>query len=154
MSCAAIMTRNPPTIRDSETVAAAADMLIAQRATNLPVIDAEGKYVGMFGMADLLSLLVPRMALAGDLAPNLRFLSDETAALRRKFDDVKARRVGDAANRQAVTLYPDTPASEAIRCFGRAPAALPIVARDTGKLAGVVTYWDAIAAATGAVPAR
>ena len=41
----------------------------------------------MFGIYDLLGLLVPRVALAGDLLPNLRFIGDDPEALRTKFAD-------------------------------------------------------------------
>ena len=153
MTCAAIMTAKPTTIRDSESVAKAADALIAHHYINLPVVDADGRFVGMFGIYELLSLLVPRVALAGDLLPNLRFVSDDPDALRRKFADVKSKTVGDWCDRQAVTLHPDTPMIEAIRLFCRRHNTLAVVERDTTKLAGIVSYWDAIRALTAAVTA-
>jgi CBS domain-containing protein len=148
MSCAAIMTANPPVVLDSDSVADAAAKLVTHRASVLPVVDADGKYVGMFGIRDLLSLLVPRSALAGDLVPNLRFLGDDPEALRRKFQAAKTRTAGDTADRRAATLHPDMPEIEALRAFSREQATLAVVARDTGKLVGVVCGWDAIRALT------
>jgi CBS domain-containing protein len=146
MNCAAIMTSNPPAIPDSASVADAAAELVAQHATSLPVVDAEGRYVGMFGIRDLLGLLVPRGALAGDLVPNLRFLGDDADALRRKFQAAGALTAGAMADRRAATLHPDTPEIDALRAFARDQSTLAVIARDTGKLVGVVGCRDAIQA--------
>jgi CBS-domain-containing membrane protein len=151
MNCAAIMTANPPTILESDSVADAAGKLIAERAAALPVVDAEGRYVGMFGIRDLLGLLVPRGALAGDLVPNLRFLGDDADALRHKFRAASTITAGAMADRRVATLHPEMPEIEALRAFAHEQSTLAVVARDTGKLVGVVCSWDAIRALTGAV---
>lgn len=148
MSCADIMTANPLTLKQSDSVADAAAALIARHYINMPVVDAEGVFLGMFGIYDLLGLLVPRVALAGDLLPNLRFVDDDPATLRAKFAEVRERRVGEWCDREAVTLHPDTPEIEAIRLFCRRHTTLAVVERDTRKLSGIVSYWDAINAIT------
>ena len=56
MTCAAIMTPNPHSVRADHTVGRAADELIAHRYINLPVVDEAGRLVGLFGMHDLLAL--------------------------------------------------------------------------------------------------
>ena len=45
MSCADIMTRNPATARDDESVGSAAEKLIVHGCSNLPVVDADGRDV-------------------------------------------------------------------------------------------------------------
>jgi CBS-domain-containing membrane protein len=148
MTCAAIMTKDPLTARESETVGEAAAKLIAHHYVNLPVVDGNGRFIGMLGIYDLLSLLVPRMALAGGLLPNLRFLGDDPAELRAKYREVRTRLVGEVADREAVTLYPDTPEIEALRLFCRDHTTLAVVERDTRKLLGIVSHWDAVRAVT------
>lgn len=150
MTCAAIMTAEPTAVRDSDSVAAAAKALIAGRTAALPVVDGKGCFVGMFAIHDLLALLVPRVALAGDLKANLRFIGDDPAELRRKFAAVSGKRAGDCCDRQAVTLYPDTPQIEAVRLICRGHTTLAVVERDSRKLAGIVSAWDAIGAVTAA----
>jgi len=146
MRCADIMTANPATIPDSDGISDAAEKLVAHRATTLPVVDAEGRYVGMFGIRDLLGLLVPREALAGDLVPNLRFLGDDAEALRGKFQAAKTRTAGETADCRVPTLHPDMAEIDALRAVSREQATLAVVARDTGKLVGVVCCWDAVRA--------
>lgn len=149
MSCAEIMTADPLTLKEGDSVADAAKALIAHRYINLPVVDGMGRFLGMFGIYDLLGLLVPRVALAGDLIPNLRFMSDDPAELRERLKAAESKSVGECCDRQAVVLHPDTPEIEAIRLFCLRHTSLAVVERETGKLLGIVSYWDAIGAIAG-----
>jgi CBS domain-containing protein len=143
------MTKAPLTISEDATVAEAAAKLIAHHYTNLPVVDAEGRYAGMFGICDLLGLLVPRVALAGNFMANLRFISDDPEELRRKFQDIRHRRVGEVADRNAPTLDADAPEIEAIRLFCRNHSSLPVVVTESRMVVGIVSCWDAIRALAG-----
>ena len=143
MSCASIMTRSPKAVREDDTIGHAAREIIAHNYINLPVIDVEGRLVGLFGIYDLLALLVPRVAVIGNLLPNLRFLSDDESELHRKFEKLCNNSVRRAVNREAVRVYPDTPLIEAIRLFCRNHMTIPVVERGTGKLVGMISYWDA-----------
>ena len=146
MSCTAIMTRAPLTISEDATVAIAAAMLIEHHYTSLPVVDAAGRYVGMFGIYDLLGLLLPRVALAGNLMSNLRFLSDDPGELRRRYEEVKSRRVSEVADRNAARLDSDAPEIEAIRLCCRSHTSIPVVEKETDKVIGIISSWDAIRA--------
>ncbi len=149
MSCAAIMSKEPLTIAEDETVADATAKLIAHRHTSLPVVDAAGRLVGMFGIHDLLGLLVPRVALAGDLLSNLRFITDDPGELQRRYEDVKARRVSELADRNGARLAPDAPEIEAIRLCCRGQTPVPVVERETDRVIGIISCWDAVRALAG-----
>lgn len=149
MSSTTIATKSSPSIGEQECVAEATAKLVSNHFTNLPVVDSEGRYVGMFGLYDLLSLLVPRVALAGDHMSNLRFIADDPEELRRKYSEVKNRRVADVANRKAPTLDPDWSEAEAIRLFCRNHTSLPVVDRNSGRVVGIVSCWDAIRGIVG-----
>jgi CBS domain-containing protein len=150
MSCTAIMTKTPLTIPEDETVAGAAAKLIGHHYTSLPVVDASGRYVGMFGIYDLLGLLVPRVALAGNLMSNLRFLSDDPGELRRRYEEVKSRLVSEAADRNSARLDSDAPEIEAIRLCCRSHTPIPVVEKGTDKVIGIISCWDALRALAGA----
>jgi CBS domain-containing protein len=143
------MTRTPPTIREDESVADATAKLVAHNSTNLPVVDGKGRYAGMFGVCDLLSLLVPRVALAGNLMANLRFIGDDAEELRRKFHQVKGRRVSEVADRNCATLDPELAEIEVIRLFSRDRGPLPVVEKTSGKVVGTVSYREVLASLRG-----
>jgi CBS-domain-containing membrane protein len=142
MSCAEIMSRDPVFIRESESIGAGARKIVEHCYINLPVVDAQGKFVGLFGIYDLLALLVPRVAVIGNLLPNLRFMGEDVGDLRKTFAEIKDRPVRHAVNREAARVHPDTPLAEAIRLFCHNHTTLPVVERDSGKLAGMISYWD------------
>jgi CBS domain-containing protein len=150
MSCIAIMSKAPVIIREEESVADAAAKLVSNRFTSLPVVDSHDRYVGMFGLYDLLSLLVPRVALAGDLMENLRFIDDDPEVLKDRYRDVRDRRVGEVANRNAPTLGPDSPEVEAVRLFCRNHSSVAVVDGKSGHVLGVISWRDAMRAIMGA----
>lgn len=137
------MTRDPISVREDDTIGQAAREIIEHCYINLPVVDGDGRLVGLFGVYDLLALLVPRVAVIGNLLPNLRFLSDDASELRRKFESVRQSPVRRAVNREAARVYPDTPLIEAIRLFCRNHMTIPVVERGTDRLVGMISYWDA-----------
>lgn len=149
MSCGAIMTDTPLTVRDYETVESAAGRLLQARHINLPVVDDAGTFVGMFGIYDIFTQVIPKVALAGGLLPNLRFMGDDAEDLRTRFRGIAGRKVGEVADRDARVVHPDTPQIEALRLFCQQHATLAVVERKTRKLLGVVSYWDAVCALTG-----
>ncbi len=142
MTCAAIMTPNPHSVRADHTVGRAADELIAHRYINLPVVDEAGRLVGLFGMHDLLALLVPRIAMVGDLVPNLRFMSDDLSVLREKYSAFHDTPVSRAMNKEPIALYADTAIVQAVRLFCHDHMTLPVIEQKTRRLVGIVSYWD------------
>lgn len=149
MRCDAIMTVNPPSVRETDSIAAAAAKLVGERHLGLPVVDADGRYVGMFGADDLLGLVVPRVAIAGgNVVPNLRFVGDNPGTLAGRFREIARQTVGSIADRNAITLSPDTPLIEAFRIFCRSRASLPVVDPKSRKLVGLVSYFDVMGAVT------
>ena len=146
MRCADIMRANPLTLRDTDSIAQAAETLLAQRELGIPVVDDANCYVGMFGAEALDGLVVPRIALAGNLATNLRFIGDDTHELTRRFHGLKSHPVRQAADTSAVVLVPDTPQIEAFRIFCRNRTPLAVVDPGSRRLLGVVSYWDVIGA--------
>ena len=149
MTCGAIMTREPKYVRESDTISCAAEHILAHRYINLLVVDEDGRLVGVFGIYDLLGLLVPRVAVIGNLLPNLRFLDDDMGQLHKKLASLKNKPVKRAVNREAPSVHPDTPVVEALRLFCRNHMTIPVVEPGTKKLVGMISYWDAARAIVG-----
>ena len=146
MRCDAIMNADPVKARDSETLAHATELLLAHNLPGLPVVDAEGRYVGMFGADELAALIVPRVALAGNMTSNVRFIGDDMSHLVERYRALKSQLLHEVADRNAVALSPTTPAIEAFRMFCRNRTPLAVVDPANRKLVGVVSYADVIKA--------
>lgn len=149
MTVSSIMTAKPVTLRADDSVAKAAEILLKNRYLILPVVDGEGRYSGVFDVWDLLALLLPRAATMDDLVPNLGFLGDDLPALQKKLKDIGGQPVGPLARPDLPLLRPDMSPVEALLLFYRHRSTLPVVDEDSGKLVGVMSYWDALAAISG-----
>ena len=146
MLCADIMTPNPHSVRDSDSIGRAAELILQHRLISLPVVDAEGKLAGTFGLHELLGLLVPRVALAGDRLANSHFMSGDFAELRGNLEADRHTPVRRAVNRDAPSVTPQTPVAEALRLFCRNHTTLPVVESASRRVVGIVSYWDAMSA--------
>ena len=149
MTVRTFMTANPVTLRADDTVAKAAEIMQKHRYLILPVVDGEGRYTGVFDMWDLLALLLPKAATMDDLVPNLSFLSDDLPALQQRMKEIGGQPVGPLARPDLPLLRPDTSPVEALLLFYRNRCTLPVVDEASGKLVGVMSYWDALAAVSG-----
>ena len=145
MTVQSIMTAKPLTLRSDDTVARAAELMLAHRYLILPVVEAGGRCAGAFDMWDLLALLLPKAATLDHLVPDLGFLGDDLPNLQAKLKEIGGQPVGPLARPDLPLLKPDTPVVEALLLLYRNRTTLPVV--DENKcVIGVLSYWDALSA--------
>jgi len=146
MSCRAFMTVDPLTLRGGDSVGMAAERLMANRYIILPVVEADGRYIGLFGVFELLGLLLPKVATLNTLVPDLGFMADDLPGLQARLGGLRDKAIGPLARRDLPVLRPDTPIIQALLLLYRNRIALPVVEEASGRLVGVLSYWDALAA--------
>ena len=100
--------------------------------------------VGQFGIQALLSLILPKAAVADDHLSNLRYLNDDLADLQRRLVEEHDQPVGKYAEEIGPVLHPDTAISQVVANLTESRNNLPVVDEATGKLIGIVSYWDII----------
>ncbi|MEO8674505.1 MAG: CBS domain-containing protein [Casimicrobiaceae bacterium] len=146
MSPIVIFNQNCDTLRDTDKVADATRRMLEHRVSDLPVIDAEGKFVGMFKLDRLLAGLLPAAALVGYGVPDLTFVSDDLDDLRENMRALDTRPVRDFAVTPERVVHSDTAPLEMVLQLYRGANSLPVVERDSGRLVGVVSARDVLAA--------
>lgn len=149
MAVRSIMTTDLVTLHADDTVGTAVDILLSKRYVLLPVIDGDRRYLGEFDVWDTLRLLLPRAATLDDLVPDLSFIADDLLALQAKFAESRDALVGPLARSNLPHLDPEMSVVEALLLFYRNRSALPVVDKGSGRLMGVLSYWDALAAIAG-----
>lgn len=142
MTCRSIMTPEPISLAPADRIGPAAKIILERRFIHLPVVDA-GRYVGCFGVFELLGLLLPSAAI-DRLLPDLRFLPDDPADLIRRLGEVAEKPVGPHVRTDLPVLHPETSVVEALLLFHRHRATLPVV--EAERLVGILSYWDALKA--------
>jgi len=144
MTCRDYMISNPPTLAASTTVGEAVSLLTTQRLFALPVADSTGIYVGLFGVYDVIGLLLPS-GTAGGLIPDLGFMADDPGELRDRLAEQAGRPVGPLLRDDLPTLGPQDPIVEALFLLHKHRHPLAVVDADR-RLVGLMTHWEALAA--------
>jgi CBS-domain-containing membrane protein len=146
MTARSVMNPNPAVLRCTDKISLAADHIMAQRCRRLPVIDEDGRYVGVFGINCLLRLVLPQAVVIERGLETASFMKTTLSDLHRRFNEVKDEPITLCIKDDASTVAPDTPLVETLRVLYGHMGSLPVVDPDDGRLLGVVSYWDVGAA--------
>jgi CBS domain-containing protein len=149
MNAADIMARPVVSVTPETTITEAARLMLDHRIGGLPVLDRDGRLVGILSESDLL-----RRAETATERRRPRWLEFFAAPgrLARDYARAHARRVADAMTATVVSIAPDTPLDEIVRLMeSRHVKRLPVVARD--RLVGIVTRRDLVRALLATLPA-
>lgn len=142
MTCGTFMTTDPVTVAADQTVGQAAATLLNHKFIMLPVVDEIGLYKGLFGVFELLRAMLPRGSIQ---MRDIAFIADSVADMQEKFRAIRDQPITRFINSEVPVCRPDTPVVEALHMFYHARSTLPVVDPASGKLLGVVSYWDAVA---------
>lgn len=145
MSAADFCNTDINPLHDTDTVAEATRRMLADRVSDLPVVAADGTYVGLFKLDRLFASLLPKAALLGYGVPDLSFLHETHDHLRSKMREIDTQPVRDFAVTLERTVFPDTPALEVILQLYRGANNVPVVDHD-GHLIGMVSPRDVLSA--------
>lgn len=141
-----IMTKKVKTVSEDTTIREAAELMVRNKISGLPVLDSRGVLVGMVSEADLLNdekrlAAIPRMALYG-----LHVIPQEL--LEKSYNEGFSLKVKDVMTHKVITASPDTPVEEiADTMLKKRINRVPIL--KDGKLVGIVTRNDILRAISG-----
>jgi acetoin utilization protein AcuB len=146
-----IMTSRLFTLKPDDTVADALQLMHSKHVRNLPVVDASGVFVGLFGLRRLSHLLLP--IAASDLGryslTDLQFLPDESVLVGERWQDIANQPVVDYLEKKKKLLFcePDTKFPELLALLEESKdSTLPVIILKgkKRKLVGVVSAWDVL----------
>jgi CBS domain-containing protein len=133
-------------LKDTDTVADATGRMLADRVSDLPVVDASGALVGLFRLDQLYAALLPKAALLGDGLTDLAFVSDTLGQLRERMREIEHRPVREFTVMPEQVVHPNTTPLQIILLLHRGANNIPVVAAGTGTLVGMASARDVLAA--------
>jgi len=146
MTARLVMDPNPTVLRDTDLIKTAADAIMSGRYRRLPVVNANGHFIGMFGVNCLLRLVLPRALFLDDAERMARVVHETLSDLHRRFKEVEDEPITQCMIDDAVVIRPDTPLLEALLTLYNQRVSLPVVDPESGRLEGLISYWDVGAA--------
>jgi CBS-domain-containing membrane protein len=141
-TAASVMDPNPTWVRPDDRIGTGANYIMEHRYRNLPVIDAEGRYLGIFGVNCLLRLVLPKAAVMEQGLKEISFIHETLADLHERLREVENKPISCCMNTDVTTVPPDKPLVETLLILYRTKISIPVVDPATGKLLGMISYWD------------
>ena len=142
MNASQAMDPNPTTLKPTDTIECAAKYIMKHRYRALPVVDEDFTYLGTFGVNCLLKLLIPKAVFIDQGLRNVSFIHESFEELHQRFEETKLEPISICMNREISPVAPDTPLTETMLQLYKTRHSIPVVDPDSGKLLGVISYWD------------
>jgi CBS-domain-containing membrane protein len=136
------MDPNPTWVKEDDLIGTAARYIMDHRYRNLPVIDHEGRYLGVFGVNCLLRLVLPKAAVMEKGLEAVSFIHETLSDLHERLNEVSKEPVSLCMNTEVAAVPPDKPLVETLLILYRTKTSIPVVDPGTGKLLGMISYWD------------
>jgi CBS-domain-containing membrane protein len=136
------MDPNPTVLAATDTVDKGIGYIMSGRFRNVPIVDSQGCYLGVFGVDCLLRLVLPKAALMEQGLTDISFVSDSLKDLRRRLRESENKPVTICLSDEATVVAPDTPLMETLLVLHQTRRSIPVVNPEDGCLVGVVSYWD------------
>ena len=142
MTAESVMDPNPTVLRPTDTIKTAAEYIMEHRYRSLPVVDNNGLYLGVFGVNCLLKLVLPKAAVMEPGLENVGFIQDTLHDLHVRLSEMAGQPISVCMTTDITTVTPNTPLVETLLLLYRTRSSIPVVAPGTGKLVGMISYFD------------
>ena len=116
---------------------------------NLPVVDDDGQFIGLFGIRRMITLLLPKAAQIGYGLKDLSFMPDEVEELYKRLKDIGQKPVTEFLEKKKNLVFckPSTSFPEVLELLKQNQnASLPVIVvkGKKKKLVGMVSTWDVL----------
>ncbi len=142
MTAEKLMNVEPVVLRDTDSVGAAVEQIMTHRFRSLPVVDKDDRFLGILGVSCLLRLVLPKTANENMGLNGRRSVSNSLEELRERLDGIIDQPVTVCLDSSVPVVHPDTPMLETLLTLYRTKTALAVVDEATGRLVGVISYFD------------
>ena len=133
----------------TDTVSHGLRVMHEAHVRTLPVVDEDEHFLGLFGIRQVVHLLLPKAAQMEFGLTNLSFMPDDLGKLYHRLQDVGQKPVVEflAPAADVLTCKPSTPMPEVLELLQRSfNTSLPVIIVDgtENRLVGMVSSWDVL----------
>lgn len=141
----AMITKEIASLSPDDTVGDALKIFKEKNIRNMPVMDADGTFLGLFGLKEVLQNILPKAVNMGKGIPNMDFIVGGAENVAKKLHKSHAHRVGDIMNKNPKTIEPDSATWEALRIMVMHGSPVPVVEEKTNKFIGLISRQTLLA---------
>ena len=149
MPVRSIMSDHVKSLRPADPVSDGLRMMHEHHVRTLPVIGDDDQFVGLFGIRQVIELLLPKAAQIEYGLKDLSFMPDNLGALYDRLHDVGNRPVSEflADESELLICAPSTPLPnllELLRSSFHTSLPVLVVEDESNRLVGMVSGWDVL----------
>ena len=131
----------------ADRVCDALKIMHTHQIRNLPVVDDDGQFIGLFGIRRMITLLLPKAAQINFGLKELNFMPDEVEVLYERLGKIGNKPVTEFLEKKKHLLFckPSTSFPEVLELLEQNPgSSLPVIVvkGKKKKLVGMVSAWD------------
>lgn len=141
MTARLLMNDRPISLRETDRLRDAAEIILTHRIRNVPVVDGDGRYLGVISSNRLLAGILPKAATMDEGMADLSFVKDTVEDLRERWREAENLPVAQFIDASLRTVPPDASLAETLLALYQNRTSLPVVERETGRLVGIVSHW-------------
>jgi CBS-domain-containing membrane protein len=142
MPASAVMDTHPTVLRPTDIISTAVKYIMRHRYRNLPVVDEEGRYLGVFGVNCLLKMVLPKAAIMEKGLDNIGFIHESLGDLHHRLQELSDQPISVCMTTDIATVAPNTPLVQTLLILYRSKTSIPVLDPQSGKLLGMISYWD------------
>lgn len=137
-----VMKADVISVLPTDSIDRAVRLMSAHHYRNLPVVDANTRYLGTVSIHSILGRILPKAALMARGLEEIRFMHETIDDLRGRLDKVRHEPVRLALCQDAEVVAPSTPLLQTLLLLYRSRHSVAVVEPDSGKLMGIISYFD------------
>jgi len=144
-----IMSYRLVKLKPTDRVCDALNIMHEKQIRNLPVVDEDDQFIGLFGLRPLVKILLPEAAKIKFGLKDLSFMPDELSELYKRLQDIAHKPVSDFLEKKKKLTFckPSTSFPEVLEMLDQsADSSLPVIVvkGKHKKLVGMVSSWDVL----------
>jgi len=144
-----IMSQDLVKLRPSDRVCDALMVMHREHVRNLPVVDDDDQFVGLFGIRPLVKILLPEAGKIKMGLKDLSFMPDEVDELHERLEKIAQKPVSELLEKKKKLTFckPSTSFPEVLELLDQsADSSLPVIVvkGKHKKLVGMVSSWDVL----------
>ena len=144
-----IMSHRLVKLKPKDRVCDALNIMHEKQIRNLPVVDEDGQFVGLFGIRPLVKMLLPEAGKMKFGLKDLSFMPDEAGELYKRLGKIAQHPVSDYLEKKKKLTFckPSTSFPEVLELLDQsADSSLPVIVvkGKRKKLVGMVSSWDVL----------
>ena len=140
MPCSDAMVKDTITIKPSTTVQQALEMFKEHDVRNFPVVDDNGKLLGIFGLRNILLKLLPVSVTMEDGLQNLDFVMGSSPGIAKRLRKLYPTAVEDSIEKNNRILDAETSTWEVVRVMALHGSPVALVNEANGDYVGMISH--------------